>query len=78
VRACAATALLVIVLGLVYLGMQGRPAVHSSPPEKLSIALPMLPHYALVHVAVAKGYFASEGLDVSIVTASHGVAAIGT
>ena len=30
-----------------------------------------------MHVAAAKGYFADEGLDVSILPVSHGVAAIG-
>jgi NitT/TauT family transport system substrate-binding protein len=43
----------------------------------LRIALPVLPDAALVHVAAAKGYFADEGLDVSILPVSHGVAAIG-
>jgi NitT/TauT family transport system substrate-binding protein len=52
----------------------------SSPPapnlEKLSIALPSVPHAALLHIAAAKGYFAEEGLEVTVVPTIHGKAAI--
>ena len=73
----AAAAVAVIVLGLGYLGMRGWPPARNFPVEKLSIALPVLPHTALLQVAAAKGYFADEGLDVSMIPVSHGVAAIG-
>jgi ABC-type nitrate/sulfonate/bicarbonate transport system substrate-binding protein len=76
-QASAAAALAAIVLGLGYLGTRGQPLTRTSPAEKLRIALPVLPHTALVHVAAANGYFADEGLDVSILPVSHGVAAIG-
>jgi NitT/TauT family transport system substrate-binding protein len=76
-QASAAAALAVIVLALGYLGTRGQPLTRTFPVEKLSIALPVLPHTALLHVASAKGYFADEGLDVSILPVSHGVAAIG-
>jgi NitT/TauT family transport system substrate-binding protein len=70
-------ALAAIILGLGYLGTRGQPLTRNVPAEKLRIALPVLPHAALVHVAAAKGYFADEGLDVSILPVSYGVAAIG-
>jgi NitT/TauT family transport system substrate-binding protein len=77
VQASAAAALAAIVLGLGYLGTRGQPATRNSPVEKLRIALPVLPDATLVHVAAAKGYFAEEGLDVSILPVSYGAAAIG-
>lgn len=76
-QASAAVALAVIILALGYLGTRGQPGTRSFPAEKLRIAVPMLPHAALVHVAAVKGYFADEGLDASILPVSHGVAAIG-
>jgi ABC-type nitrate/sulfonate/bicarbonate transport system substrate-binding protein len=36
------------------------------PPDKLILAVPQLPHTTLVHVAAANGYFASEGLEVTL------------
>ncbi|MCM5678458.1 NrtA/SsuA/CpmA family ABC transporter substrate-binding protein [Schlegelella sp. S2-27] len=51
-----------------------RPA--ATPAEKLSLAASSTPHAALLHLAEAKGYFADEGLDVTLVPVSHGKAAI--
>jgi len=76
-RASAAAALAVIILALGYLGTRGQPSTRNFPAEKLRIALPVLPDAALMHVAAAKGYFAEEGLDVSILPVSYGVTAIG-
>ncbi len=76
-RASAAAALAVVILALGYLGTRGQPLTRNSPAAKLRIALPVLPDAALVHVAAAKGYFAEEGLDVTILPVSHGIAAIG-
>ena len=76
-QASAAAALAVIVLALGYLGTRGQPVAQNFPAEKLRIALPVVPDAALVHVAAAKGYFADEGLDVSILPVMYGVAAIG-
>ena len=73
----SAAALAVIALALGYLGTRGQPVAQNFPVEKLSIALPVLPDAALVHVAAAKGYFADEGLDVSILPVMYGAAAIG-
>jgi ABC-type nitrate/sulfonate/bicarbonate transport system substrate-binding protein len=75
-QASAAAALAVIIIALGYLGTRGQPPTQNSPAEKLSIALPVLPHHALVHVAAAKGYFAEEGLDVSIQPVNYGRTAI--
>ena len=57
-QASAAAALAVIILGLGYLGTRGQPPTRNSPAEKLRLALPVLPHTALLHIAAAKGYFA--------------------
>lgn len=53
-------------------------ACEAPPPalDRLSIALPAVPHGGLVHIAAAKGYFAEEGLEMTIVPHSHGKAAI--
>lgn len=76
-QAGAAALLAVIVLVLGYLNARGAPPARSFPADNLSIALGVLPHTALVHVAAAMGYFAEEGLVVTILPVSHGVAAIG-
>ena len=75
-RASAAAALAVIILGLAYLGTRDQPLTQNSPPEKLSIAMPPVPHSALLYIAAAKGYFAEEGLEVTMMPAIHGKAAI--
>lgn len=63
-RASAIAVVAVIILGLAYLSTRGQPVARSSPVEKLRIALPVLPHTALVHIAAAKEYFVEAGLDV--------------
>ncbi len=72
----AAAVMAAIIIGLGYLGTRGRPPARNSPVEKLTIALPVLPHYALAHLAVVLGYFADEGLDVLVLPVSHGAAAV--
>lgn len=47
-----------------------------APVEKLRIALPAVPHAGLLHIAAERGLFAAEGLDVTIVPATHGKAAM--
>jgi NitT/TauT family transport system substrate-binding protein len=44
--------------------------------EPLRIALSTTPHAALLYIAAVEGYFAKEGLDVTIVPANHGKAAL--
>ena len=75
-QASAAAVLAAIILGLGYLGTRGQPVTRSTAVEKLRIALPLLPHTALVHIAAAKGYFAEERLDVSIQPVDYGAQAI--
>lgn len=67
-----------VLATLVILAVGGcAPARPPEPPEKLTIAAPAVPHTALLHIAAAKGYFAAEGLDVSIVPVSTGPQAVG-
>jgi len=74
--AVAAAPALVVALVLGFAGRlwpMGKPAV---PMEKLRMALPALPHAALLHIAAAKGYFAEGDLDVSITVTTHGKTAL--
>jgi NitT/TauT family transport system substrate-binding protein len=48
----------------------------AGPAIPLTIALSSTPHAALLHLAAAQGYFADEGLDVSVTLVSHGKAAL--
>jgi hypothetical protein len=54
----AATALaLVVALALGYTGSRWLFARPAAPMEKLRIALPAVPHSALLYIAAAKGYY---------------------
>jgi NitT/TauT family transport system substrate-binding protein len=75
-RASAAAALAAIVLTVAYLSARDPPRARNPPAEKLRVALAVLPHTALAHIATTKGFFAEEGLDLSILPVSHGVSAI--
>jgi NitT/TauT family transport system substrate-binding protein len=55
-------------------GCHGGPAAGS--PEKVTLAVAQLPHSALVHLAIAKGYFAAEGLDVIVLRFPFGKPAL--
>jgi len=68
-----AAACVLVALAFALPRMRNVPA---PPLEKLRIAVSSTPHTALLQLAAAKGYFASEGLDVTIVPVSHGKAAI--
>jgi ABC-type nitrate/sulfonate/bicarbonate transport systems, periplasmic components len=46
------------------------------PVEKVTIAVPTLPHAALLYVALAKNYFADEGLDVTFRKDAYGKVAL--
>ena len=55
----------------------GRWQIGTTPVrESLRLALASTPHAALLHLAQARGYFAEEGLDVTMTTVSHGKAAL--
>ncbi len=75
-QAGAAAALTAVILGLGYLGTRDQSLARNVPVENLSIALPVLPQHALMHIAAAGGYFAEEGLNVTFLPASHGVMAL--
>ena len=72
----AFTAFAVIILALAYLGTRGQPLTRNLPVENLRIALPVLPQHALMQIAMSKGYFTEEGLNVTFLPASHGVMAL--
>jgi len=75
--AIAGTALAIVVaLAFGYAGSRGLSVRTAVPVEKLSIAVPTAPDAALLHIAAAKGYFAEEGLDVTLTPVSHGKAAM--
>jgi len=64
---------------LVALGVAGTRSLFPTPTgavDKLTIALATTPHAGLLHLAAAKGYFADEGLAVTLVPVSHGKAAM--
>jgi NitT/TauT family transport system substrate-binding protein len=65
-----------IVLAIGYLGTRDHSHAQSTPSETLSIAIPLTPHAALLFIAAANGYFAEEGLAVTLLPTIHGKAAI--
>lgn len=77
VLAVAAATLAAVTVVLVYLAVRAQVRAVTVPLEKLSIALPILPHTAMVHIAEIQGYFTEEGLAVTMLPSSYGVAAIG-
>ncbi|HEY4744866.1 MAG TPA: ABC transporter substrate-binding protein [Desulfuromonadaceae bacterium] len=48
----------------------------TQPPRKITLAYTPQPNCALVHIAVANGYFAQEGLDVRPLMHTYGKAAL--
>lgn len=65
-----------VARSLGYLSTQNQSPAPAATVDKLSIALPALPHAALIHIAAAQGYLAEEGLEPTITPVSHGKAAI--
>jgi NitT/TauT family transport system substrate-binding protein len=51
-------------------------AEQAAPPQKITVAYTYQPQSTLVHIAVAKGYFAEEGLDVQPLMHTYGKAAL--
>src|SRR5260221_2962428 len=80
VRSLAAAAALMLTIvaavALTYANGWGPFAPPAARKAPLSIALSTTPHAALLYIAAAKGYFADEGLDVTIKPVSHGKAAL--
>ena len=72
-RAVAVTVIAIVAaLALGYAASRGLDSGPVAPVEKLSIALPGVPHVALLYIAAAKGYFTDEGLDVTIMPVIYG------
>lgn len=79
VRVFAATVFcvaVVVALVLGYLSTRNTPFTPATPVEELSIASATLPHTALLQIALANGYFAEEGLTLTVTPVSHGKVAI--
>lgn len=67
--------LLLVLAGYVHVGRRvAEPPVAAG--EKLTIAVPSTPHAALIHLALAQRYFAEEGLDVNVLSVTHGKLAL--
>lgn len=71
-----AAAALAAGLALGYAALRGGAPDPAGTFEKLRIALPPVPHAALLHISEAKGYFADEGLEIATVPAIHGKTAL--
>jgi ABC-type nitrate/sulfonate/bicarbonate transport system substrate-binding protein len=67
---------IVVVFGFGLVGTARLFPAPVQPVDKLTIALSSTPHAGLLHLAAAKGYFADEGLAVTLVPVSHGKAAM--
>jgi ABC-type nitrate/sulfonate/bicarbonate transport system substrate-binding protein len=65
-----------VVLAPRYLSFRDRSLVPAAGIEKLSIASANLPHPALLQIAAANGYFAEEGLELTVTPVTHGKLAI--
>ena len=76
VIAVASGVFVVAILLLGYAGWRNLSSAPAEAVERLSIALPIVPHGSLLHIAAAKGYFAEEGLDLAIAPTTHGKAAM--
>ena len=48
----------------------------ATPPQKITVAYTVQPQSTLIHIAVAKGYFAEEGLEVQSLMHSFGKVAL--
>ena len=72
-----AGALALILAFLAFGWVEARHEVRwDAPRDTVRIAVPSTPHAGLLHIAAAQGYFADEGLDVTISPVSHGKAAL--
>ncbi len=59
------TLLLTVLVVIVFSGTACNRQEQAGPPEKITIAYATIPHAALFHIALAKGFFSAEGLDVT-------------
>lgn len=75
-QAIAGVLLLALLLALGYLGWKASSPTPAATVENLRIALSTVPQSSLFPIAAAKGYFAAEGLAVTLIPVSHGKVAI--
>ncbi len=75
-RVWVMAAMTLVLACTVLLGLFHGSAPAPGPRDTLRIALSSTPHASLLHLAAARGYFAEEGLDVSLLPVSHGKAAL--
>lgn len=73
--------LFTIMLSVAFIACQESSSLNAEqkgaePRQKIVVAYTYQPQSTLVHVAVAKGYFASEGLDVQPIMHTYGKAAL--
>lgn len=71
------TQILLAAFALAVAAACGGPGKPAGPAEQLTIAAPSVPHTALLQIAAANGYFADEGLEVSLLPAVSGPQALG-
>jgi len=57
---------LVIIIGAWFWSTQKQPEKYTGPVEKITVAVSRLESTTLVRIALEKGYFADNGLDVTI------------
>ena len=67
----------IIIVAICLAALSGcQPPTLKVPPQKVTVAYTTQPDCALVHIAVAKGFFAEEGLEVQPQMHSYGRAAL--
>lgn len=69
---------LMLLLITTLFGCQKTPPQKKDPLQKITLAYANIPHSSLVHIALAKGYFADEGLDVQPQVHAFGKLALGS
>lgn len=76
VHAVLLTALALAAGVLAWQSAGDSPPAAPTTPERVRIALPGVPHTALLHLAAANGYLRDAGIDATLVPASTGKAAL--
>ena len=71
------TIIVLLAAAMVVTGCRKRADHPTAPLETLTLAYASLPHASLVHVALAKGFFADEGLKVNPQAHAFGKPALG-
>jgi ABC-type nitrate/sulfonate/bicarbonate transport system substrate-binding protein len=66
----------VVTCGLAIVSCEGKLDRPAGPPEKVTLAYTTNPNSALVQVALKKGYFAAEGIDIVAQPHLYGKAAV--